>query len=165
MNGAHEMSPVREAESEKRLRSVRALARLLDEAVRIPGLDVRVGLDAVLGLVPGVGDALGAALSGWVIVVAARLGAPPSILARMAANAALDALVGSIPLLGDLFDVGWRANTRNVALLERWLQRPREARAASAAVVVALLVVLALIVGGVLWIVARLLTLLVGAIT
>lgn len=165
MTGTRDVTPQRDADSEKRLRSVRALARLLDEAVRIPGLGTRVGLDAVLGLVPGIGDALGAALSGWVIVVAARLGAPPAILARMAGNAALDALVGSVPLLGDLFDVGWRANMRNVALLERWLQRPREARAASAAIVVALLVALAAIVAGVLWLVARLLTLLVGAVT
>lgn len=165
MSETRHPATAREAESEKRLRSVRSFARLLDEAVRIPGLGVRVGLDAVLGLVPGVGDALGAALSGWVIVVAARLGAPPAILARMAGNAALDALVGSLPLLGDLFDVGWRANSRNVALLERWLQRPREAKAASTAVVVALLVALAVMVAGVLWIVARLLTVLVGAIT
>lgn len=156
---------MRGAEHEKRLRSIRALARLLDEAVRIPGIGARIGLDAVLGLVPGIGDALGAALSGWVIVVAARLGAPPAILARMGVNAALDALVGSVPLLGDLFDVGWRANSRNVALLERWLQSPREARAASTAVVVAVLVLLAAIVAGVLWLAARLIALLVGAVT
>ena len=156
--------PVRNAEQEARLRSVRALARLLDEAVRIPGTGIRVGLDAVLGLVPGIGDALGAGLSGWVIVVAARLGAPPSIIARMAGNAALDALAGSVPLLGDLFDIGWRANARNVALLERWLQQPTRARRSSIAVVVVALLALAAIVVGVIWIAARLVTMLVAAI-
>lgn len=156
--------PVRNAEQESRLRSVRALARLLDEAVRIPGTGIRVGLDAVLGLVPGIGDALGAGLSGWVIVVAARLGAPPSIIARMAGNAALDALAGSVPLLGDLFDIGWRANARNVALLERWLQQPTRARRSSIAVVVVALLALAAIVVGVIWIAARLVTMLVAAI-
>ena len=155
---------MRNAEQESRLRSVRALARLLDEAVRIPGTGIRVGLDAVLGLVPGIGDALGAGLSGWVIVVAARLGAPPSIIARMAGNAALDALAGSVPLLGDLFDIGWRANARNVALLERWLQQPTRARRSSIAVVVVALLALAAIVVGVIWIAARLVTMLVAAI-
>ena len=165
MNDALEVAPVRGAEDEKRLRSIRSLARLLDEAVRIPGVGLRVGLDAVIGLIPGVGDALGAALSGWVIVVAARLGAPPAVLARMGVNVALDAIVGSVPLLGDLFDAGWRANSRNVALLERWLQRPREASAASTAIVVVVLLILAAIVVGALWLTAWLIGLLVGAIT
>jgi hypothetical protein len=83
----------------------------------------------------------------------------------MAGNAALDALAGSVPLLGDLFDIGWRANARNVALLERWLQQPTRARRSSVAVVVVALLALAAIVAGVIWIAARLVTMLVAAIT
>jgi hypothetical protein len=157
--------PVTDPARERHLRSVRTLARLLDEAVRIPGIGTKVGLDALIGLVPGAGDALGAALSGWVIILAARLGAPPAILARMAGNAALDALAGSVPLLGDLFDIGWRANSRNVALLERWLERPRETRATSMVVVVLLLVLLAALVVGAFWLAVRVLGLIVGAIS
>jgi hypothetical protein len=161
----HSTGPISDPTRDRHVRSVRSLARLLDEAVRIPGIGTSVGLDALLGLVPGAGDALGAALSGWVIVLAARLGAPPAILARMAGNAALDALAGSVPLLGDLFDIGWRANSRNVALLERWLERPRETRATSMALVVLLLVLLAALVVGAIWLAVRVVELVAGSIS
>lgn len=101
----------------------RSIARLLDTAVRVPGTSIRFGLDAVLGLVPGIGDFAGAALSGYVILTAARAGAPNTLLARMLANVGLDTLVGAVPLLGDLFDVAFRANVRNAALLDDWLVR------------------------------------------
>ena len=127
---------------------VRRLARLLDAAVRIPGTNIRVGLDALLGLIPGLGDAIGAALSGYIVLAAARLGIPKSVLARMLVNLGIDTVVGAVPVLGDLFDVAFRANTRNVALIESALQAPRETRVRSrwivAWVVVALLGVLAL---------------------
>ena len=110
---------------------MRALARLLDSAVRVPGTNVRVGLDAVLGLIPGVGDLAGAGLSGYIILAAARMGAPTPVLLRMVLNVATETVVGAIPLLGDLFDVGWRANLRNTALLERHLGAPEATRAAS----------------------------------
>ena len=126
---------------------VRALARLLDSAVTVPGTKFRVGLDALIGLVPGVGDLAGAAMSGYIILAAARLGAPKTVLFRMILNVAVDSIVGAVPLLGDLFDAGWRANTRNTALLDRHLTAPAEAKRASLGVVigvVALLVLLAL---------------------
>ena len=110
---------------------VRALARLLDAAVRIPGTNVRFGLDAVLGRVPGLGDLAGAGLSGYIILAAARMGAPAPVLLRMVLNVATETVVGAIPLLGDLFDVAWRANLRNTALLERHLGAPAATRAAS----------------------------------
>lgn len=105
----------------------RSIARLLDTAFRIPGTNIRFGLDGILGLVPGVGDVAGAALSGYVILTAARAGAPNTLLARMLANVGLDALVGAVPLLGDLFDVAFRANVRNAALLDDWLVRSGQA--------------------------------------
>lgn len=101
----------------------RSIARLLDTAFRVPGTNIRFGLDGILGLIPGVGDVAGAALSGYVILTAARAGAPNILLARMLANVGLDALVGAVPLLGDLFDVAFRANVRNAALLDGWLVR------------------------------------------
>lgn len=101
----------------------RAIARLLDTAFRVPGTNIRFGLDGILGLIPGVGDVAGAALSGYVILTAARAGAPSTLLARMLANVGIDALVGAVPLLGDLFDVAFRANVRNATLLEGWLAR------------------------------------------
>jgi hypothetical protein len=125
---------------------LRALARLLDTAVRVPGTDVRVGLDPLLGLIPGVGDLASGALSAYVILLAWQAGAPTSVLLRMLGNVGVDAAVGTVPLLGDLFDVGFKANARNVSLLDRWMARPAEARRASrlaVTVVVALALLLA----------------------
>ena len=126
----------------------RALARLLDTAVRIPGTDIRFGLDPVLGLVPGVGDLVAGGLSAYILLLAARAGASAPVLLRMLGNLGVDALVGTVPLLGDLFDVGFKANARNVALLERHLERPRETRRASGLFVAALLAAAALLVVG-----------------
>ena len=123
-----------------------ALARALDTALRIPGTNVRFGLDAVIGLVPGVGDVAGAAIAGYIVLAAARRGAPPSLLARMLLNIAIDTVLGAVPVLGDVFDVAWRANSRNVALLERHVDAPAATRAASRAVVAAVLVGVALLV-------------------
>jgi hypothetical protein len=135
-----------------------ALARLLDSALRIPGTNVRFGLDAVIGLVPGVGDLAGAALAGYIVLAAARLGAPPSVLSRMLLNVAIDTVLGSVPIVGDVFDVAWRANARNVALLDRHVAEPAATRASSRLVVVAVLAALALLVGAGLvaaWLAAR----------
>ena len=102
-----------------------------DEAIRIPGLGWRIGLDAIIGVVPGVGDLIGAAVSSTVVIVAARLGVGTPTLARMVGNIAIDALVGAIPIVGDLFDVGWKANRRNYELIERWRGDPRSVHRAS----------------------------------
>jgi len=131
----------------------RQLARLLDEAVRVPGTNVRFGLDAILGLIPGAGDVAGGILSAFMIFQAGRLGAPRSVLARMVMNVAIDSIVGAVPILGDLFDIGWKSNTRNAALLERYAQQPQATRRASrlavagavAAVLVIVVVMVALV--------------------
>jgi hypothetical protein len=125
------------------LRGLRSVAHWLDSAFTIPGTRIRVGLDPLIGLIPGAGDVVGGIASLYVLYVAIQLGAPGSVVARIALNAAIDAAVGAVPLLGDLFDVGWRANTRNLALLEGWLQRPAQTRRASRLVVA--LVALALV--------------------
>ena len=127
-------------ETPDRAAHIRALARLLDSAVRIPGTNVRVGLDALVGLIPGFGDVAGAAASGYIILAASRLGAPTPVLLRMLLNVATETVVGTVPVIGDLFDVGWRANMRNTALLERHLAAPAATRAASRWVTVGVLV-------------------------
>lgn len=106
---------------QRSLARVRRLAPLLDEAVRIPVLGVRVGLDSILGLVPGIGDAAGLVFSGAVIAEGFRMRAPKRILWRMAGITVVDFCVGAIPIAGDLFDIYWKANTRNLGLLEEWL--------------------------------------------
>jgi uncharacterized protein DUF4112 len=123
--------PVVGTHESPQLERLRRLARLLDGAIQVPGTRFRFGLDPVIGLVPGIGDVIGAIFSTFIIFQAARLGAPKSTLVRMMANVAVDTLVGEIPLLGDLFDFGWKSNTRNIALLEQHMDRPVAAKVAS----------------------------------
>ena len=132
------------------LAHARTITRLLDSAARVPGTSLRFGLDPVLGIIPGLGDVAGAALSGYVVLLASRMGAPASVLVRMLGNVALDTAVGTVPLLGDLFDAGFKSNTRNLALLERHLGAPVETRRASRLVVwLTLLALLLLAIGGI----------------
>src|SRR5688572_21245158 len=122
------------------------LARVMDDAVRVPGTNVRVGLDALIGLVPGVGDLAGGLTTAYTIVAGERMGAPRSVLVRMVFNVLVDTVVGSIPLLGDLFDIGYKANRRNVQLLEAFAAAPQKTQRASRAFVAFLLVLVAMIV-------------------
>lgn len=101
------------------LHRVERLAKVLDEAIRLPGTGIKVGLDALIGLIPGVGDAAGLALGSWLVYEAHRLGAPAELKWKMARNVAIDALSGFVPVLGDLVDVAYRSNRRNVELLRR----------------------------------------------
>ena len=101
------------------LRRLDKLSQLLDNAFAIPGTRFRIGLDGIIGLIPGIGDAAGAVLSIYVIAQAARLGLPVSALLRMVGNVALETVVGAVPIVGDIFDIVWKANTKNMALLRR----------------------------------------------
>lgn len=112
----------------------RALAQALDSRFKVPGVPVRFGWDAIIGLIPGAGDAISGLLGGYGLYVAVQLGASPVILARMFLNLGIDLAVGAIPLLGDLFDVVWRGNLRNLALLEQWLEQPQKTRRQSTVV-------------------------------
>src|SRR5262249_39738359 len=120
------------------LRRIESVVRLWDEAVRVPIFGWRVGLDAIVGLVPGAGDLIGALVSSWVVLIAARLGVGTPTLIRMALNVGIDALVGAVPILGDLFDIGWKANRRNYDLLRRWRGSPGTVHRSSALVVAGL---------------------------
>ena len=104
-----------------RTRRVRALSKLLDNSIVVPGTGWKIGLDPIIGLIPGVGDLIGAVLSGYIILEGARADMPPVMMARMLMNVGFDTLVGAVPVLGDAFDAAWKANTKNVALLERHL--------------------------------------------
>jgi hypothetical protein len=130
------------------LARARALARLLDSAARVPGTGIRFGADAVLGLVPGLGDVAGAALAGYLVLLAQRLGAPRAVVLRMLGNVAVDTLGGTVPLIGDLFDVAYKSNLRNLALLERAIERPTTTSRTSRLVVAATLLGLVLLVAG-----------------
>lgn len=109
--------------SEHRVRQLRALTRLLDSAIPLPG-GFRIGLDGLIGLIPGFGDAVGASLSAYIIWRAAQLGASKTTLLRMTGNVLVDGIIGLIPVLGDVFDFAWKANQRNLALLEDSLRQP-----------------------------------------
>lgn len=110
------------------LQALDGLAWVLDNSIPIPGTDMRIGLDALLGLIPVVGDLIGMAISSFIIVQASRLGVPRVTLMRMGFNVTLEAVVGLIPFAGDAFDMAWKANKRNVDLLRAHLRDPGRAR-------------------------------------
>lgn len=104
------------------LNRIRKWSRLMDNIIRIPGTNFRIGLDPILGLVPGAGDLIDAALSGYLVYLATRFDLPQEVIARMVLNIGLETVVGSVPLFGDLFDAYYKANIRNLALLEQHIQ-------------------------------------------
>ena len=104
---------------ERDLNEMRRLSTLLDEAVKIPVINYRVGLDALLGLVPVIGDFSGFAISSYIIFKAHNMGVPREKVSRMVFNSLVDVFVGSIPLVGDIFDVFWKSNKRNMKIVER----------------------------------------------
>jgi len=106
--------------------TLHGLAILLDEAFRIPGTQIRFGLDGIIGLVPGLGDVLAGLLSLVIPLAAWVRGVPYVTLLRMAANLGIGVLVGTVPLFGDIFDIAWKANRRNYRLLCRHLGEPRQ---------------------------------------
>jgi Domain of unknown function (DUF4112) len=102
-----------------RLASLRKWAVILDSLFRVPGTSIRFGLDAIVGLVPGIGDLASPAYTALILIEGLRLRVPAVVQARMVLNAGLDMLIGLVPLLGDIADIAWKANLRNLALLER----------------------------------------------
>jgi hypothetical protein len=131
-----------------RLARARVLSRALDSAIGIPGTSIRVGLDPLIGLIPGLGDVAGAALSGYIVLIGIRLGVSRSVVARMLANIAIDTVGGSLPVLGDLLDAGWKSNNMNVALIERHMASPDATRRASRLMIGGVAIVLLLLASG-----------------
>lgn len=127
-----------------------SLARLMDSRFRIPGTNIRFGLDPLLGLVPGAGDFATLCVSGYMVTILARNGASNFIIARMALNILIDALLGSIPLVGDIFDVAFKANLRNVKLMREHYVEGRH-QGGAWKIVVPVLGVLILALGALAW--------------
>lgn len=141
----------------KDLVALRKFAFYMDEAFTIPGTKFKVGLDAVLGLVPGVGDVIGAVLSTWIVIGALRHRVPGRVIARMVLNIAIDLLFGAVPVAGDVFDFMYEENVKNMRLLEKHRDRRRPPRSTAAIALVAaciVLFVLALAVGMVMAVIA-----------
>src|SRR5215469_15847476 len=119
----------RRAERARRLfddENLDILSHLLDDFIKVPGLPIRFGLDGIMGAVPGIGDVLGGIASCIIIVAAWARGVSYGVLLRMLANVGIEVVVGAIPVLGDAFDIAWRANRRNYALLTGSLYEPRK---------------------------------------
>ena len=120
MHGSYKITPGGPEESVAR---IEALAKLMDGAFVLPGTNIRLGLDAIIGLVPVAGDLIAGLISSYLIWEARRLGAPKWLIARMMANTLLDTTIGAIPVLGDAFDVMFRANMKNMGLLRRHMDK------------------------------------------
>jgi len=131
------------SEASVSLNRLRQMSHLLDNAIAVPGTKVRFGLDPILGLLPGGGDVLTGLMSVYIVFEGARMGLPAPTLGRMGFNIVLDTLTGLVPVLGDLFDVTWKANAQNVALLEKHVANPAPSRAADKAF--ALLIIVGLV--------------------
>jgi hypothetical protein len=108
---------------EAAIRRVERLAHWLDDRYRLPGTGIRVGLDGIIGLIPGIGDTATSLLSAYIIYEAWRLNVPRSVLVAMLGNLGVDFVAGAVPLVGDVIDIGWKANRRNVRMLLRHLGR------------------------------------------
>ena len=133
------------------LRRLRRISHLLDNAIPIPGTKYRIGLDPILGLIPGGGDLLGSVFAGYVVFKSAQMGVPQETLLKMAANIVFDTVAGTVPVAGDLFDVAWKANVKNIELLDAHLGSPEQGKKADWLFVAALLLGLILIVGSVIF--------------
>jgi len=148
------------------LQRLRRFATWLDSGFRIPGTPFTLGADAVIGLVPVLGDAAGAVLAASFLAEGIRRGVSRATLARIAFNIAVDALLGVVPVLGDISDIAWKANVRNVALLERHWTDPRRARRSDrlfiAALVGTLATTCAAVLAGSAWLTLWLFRLLTG---
>jgi|SRR5579859_163628 len=124
------LPPETEADRQARER-LNFLAWLLDSSIPIPGTRLTVGLDAVIGLFPLIGDLIGVVLSSYILAEASRMGVGRAILMRMAFNVAIEGVVGIVPVFGDAFDAAWKANVKNVRLLNAWAERPHQTQRAS----------------------------------
>lgn len=127
----------------------------MDSQFRIPGTDVKFGLDALLGLIPGAGDFATFLISGYMVTVMANNGTSGFVLARMVLNIVIDSLIGSIPILGDIFDVAFKANQRNMALMQQHYVEGRH-KGGAWKVIVPVLLMLLILIGGLAWLTYKL---------
>lgn len=129
------------------LARVARLAQVLDTAFRIPGTRIRFGFDQLLGLVPGLGDAIAALIGGFIVWTAVRVGAPRLVIGRMLVNIGVDAVVGAVPLAGTVFDIAFKAHRRNARLLTAWSEGPGAVETRQRRLLLALVVVVLALLG------------------
>jgi hypothetical protein len=142
------------------LDEVEFLAWLLDNSIPIPGTGRRIGIDAIIGFVPGLGDILSGGLGFLVVLRGVQLGLPKVVIARMLANLGLDFVIGSIPVLGDAFDLWFKANSRNLRLMRRYVDAPGDSTAGQWLFFALIVGIVILIVAGALWVIGSILGLL-----
>ncbi|MBE9168397.1 DUF4112 domain-containing protein [Pleurocapsales cyanobacterium LEGE 06147] len=131
-----------------KINNLRRLSQLLDNAIPIPGTGYRLGIDPILGLLPGGGDTIAGALGAYIVIEAARMGLSPKVVGQMVGNIIFDSVVGIVPVLGDLFDVGWKANVKNMALLEKHLHETQQNQKGNLLFLIGLIILLTIIVIG-----------------
>ncbi len=136
------------------MKHIAMLTKLMDKQFKIPGTDFRFGLDGLIGLIPGAGDVATFCVSCYLLVLMAKNGASGHVMARMVFNVAIDAILGSIPLIGDLFDFAFKANSRNLRLLQEHYVEGRH-RGSAWKVIIPVMLVLLLIMAGAIWLVAK----------
>ena len=135
-------SSAQQVKNQRKLKSLDWLAWLLDSSIKIPGTTRTVGLDGIIGLIPGVGDIFASLLSGYIIIKALLMGIPNFVIGQMVVNMVIEGLVGVIPFFGDIFDFIFKSNRRNVKLIRSYLEEPKETAERSASSVIAFLAVL-----------------------
>jgi len=134
--------PSQHAENQRKLKSLDRLAWFLDSSIKIPGTSRTIGFDGIIGLIPGVGDVFASILSGYIIVKALLMGLPIFVIGQMVVNMVIEGVVGVIPFFGDIFDFIFKSNRRNVKLMQRYLEDPKETAERSASSVIGFIVVL-----------------------
>ncbi|CAM3743613.1 DUF4112 domain-containing protein [Litorimonas haliclonae] len=115
-------------EQEKIVQHIESLAALMDSQFKLPGTSINLGLDSIVGLIPGVGDTASLGVSGYIFMQAARLNPPKRKMFRMGFNIFLDWLIGLIPIIGDIFDVGWKANNRNAKMMREFHDKRKRSK-------------------------------------
>ena len=150
------MVKVQQQYKQRGLKQLGHLAKLMDAQFRIPGTDIRFGLDGIIGLIPGAGDLSTFAVSGYMVWVMANNGASGFVLAKMTFNILIDALIGSIPIIGDVFDIAFKANMRNMRLMQKHYEEGRH-RGSAWKLIIPVLIVLFLIIIAIIWFTYKLL--------
>ncbi len=143
----------------KNLVNLDKLARLMDNQFTIPGTRIRFGLDSLLGLIPGAGDLSTFAVSGYMLLIMAQNGASGFLLARMTLNILIDAIIGVVPIIGDIFDIAFKANIRNMKLMREHYKEGRH-KGSAWKVIIPILIVLFILIAGLIWLTYKLIALL-----
>ncbi len=146
------MSTLQVSNSQRALRDLDKMAKIMDSQFSVPGTRFRFGLDAIIGLVPGAGDMATFAISGYMLLLMARNGASGFVMARMVFNVLIDTVIGAIPILGDIFDIAFKANTRNMRLMHQHFKEGRH-RGSAWKLVIPVLIIMFLFIAGIIWLV------------